>query len=165
MVKEGKLDNKFAVIGLARRAKTNEEFREDVKKSIMEFARHGIEDEQTWTDFSSHFHYMSLNINDDNGFEQLRKLSENLEEQYEIPGNRLFYLALAPELFGTVTENLKKGGLLESRGWHRLVIEKPFGYDLNSAEELNDRIRGYSTKMKFIASTITWARKWCRTSK
>ncbi len=141
MVKEGKLDNKFAVIGLARRAKTNEEFREDVKKSIMEFARHGIEDEQTWTDFSSHFHYMSLNINDDNGFEQLRKLSENLEEQYEIPGNRLFYLALAPELFGTVTENLKKGGLLESRGWHRLVIEKPFGYDLKSAEELNDRIR------------------------
>lgn len=141
MVKEGKLDNKFAVIGLARRQKTNETFREDVKQSIQEFARHDIEDEDKWEEFANHFHYMSLNINDDNGFMELNQLSEQLERNYEIPGNRLFYLALAPELFGTVTENLEKGGLLQSKGWHRLVIEKPFGYDLKSAEQLNTRIR------------------------
>lgn len=141
MVKEGKLDNRFAVVGLARRPKTNETFREDVKQSIQEFARYDIDDEQAWQDFANHFYYMPLNINDENAFDELRQLSEKIEHHYEIPGNRLFYLALAPELFGSVTENLKKGGLLQSEGWHRLVIEKPFGYDLKSAEELNTRIR------------------------
>src|SRR5690606_35148836 len=56
------------------------------------------------------------------------------------PGNRLFYLALAPEHFGTVAEHLKEGGLLNNSGWHRLVIEKPFGYDERSAAELNEEI-------------------------
>ncbi|MDF0753034.1 glucose-6-phosphate dehydrogenase, partial [Marinobacter sp. 71-i] len=55
--------------------------------------------------------------------------------------NRLFYLALAPELFGTVSRNLRDGGMLESAGWHRLVIEKPFGYDYPSASKLNEEIR------------------------
>ena len=67
-----------------------------------------------------------------------------------MPGNRLFYLALAPELFGSVSYNLREGGMLESQGWHRLVIEKPFGYDLPSAEQLNEQIRQVFRKRKFI---------------
>ena len=53
----------------------------------------------------------------------------------------MFYLALAPELFGNVSYNLSEGGLLKTKGWHRLVIEKPFGYDLPSAERLNGQLR------------------------
>lgn len=141
MIKEGKLNKKFAVIGLARRPKTNETFREDVRQSIQEFARHDIEQENEWQEFAKHFHYMSLNINDENAFHDLRQLSEELENEFEIPGNRLFYLAVAPELFGSVSGHIKTGGLLETSGWHRLVIEKPFGYDLASAEKLNVELR------------------------
>ena len=64
-----------------------------------------------------------------------------LEAKFNTPGNRLFYLALAPELFGSVSYSLRDGGMLECQGWNRLVIEKPFGYDLQSAEHLNEQIR------------------------
>uniref|UniRef100_UPI0005A97939 glucose-6-phosphate dehydrogenase n=1 Tax=Paenibacillus gorillae TaxID=1243662 RepID=UPI0005A97939 len=82
-----------------------------------------------------------LDINNVDAFRDLGKLSVQLDAKFDIPGNRLFYLALAPELFGPVSFNLRDGGLLESTGWHRVVIEKPFGYDLESARKLNDQIR------------------------
>jgi glucose-6-phosphate 1-dehydrogenase len=140
MYKEGKLNEHFAVIGLARRARTRDEFREDVRASISEFARHDIEEEE-WCNFADHFEYMSLDIHNVGMFQQLKALTEQLDEKFQTEGNRLFYLALAPELFGDVTFHLREGGLLESSGWHRLVIEKPFGYDHPSAEKLNNQLR------------------------
>ncbi len=138
---EGKLDENFVVVGLARRPKSQEQFREDVKQSISEFARHKLKDEQSWSKFAAHFYYMSLDIQNAEGFTDLLHLTTKLESQYTTSGNRLFYLALAPELFGPVSHHLLQGGLLETSGWHRLVIEKPFGYDLASAETLNQQLR------------------------
>lgn len=141
LYREGKLSDRFAVIGLARRPRTNDQFRQDVWQSIEEFARYKGEDDKQWEDFAAHFHYMSLDINKLEAFQQLRVLADELDATYDIGGNRLFYLALAPELFGSVSFNLRDGGLLNSKGWRRLVIEKPFGYDLPSAEKLNEQIR------------------------
>src|SRR5699024_4076597 len=64
-----------------------------------------------------------------------------LEGQYQTGGNRLFYLAMAPQFFGIIANNLAENGLKDSEGWTRLVIEKPFGHDLKSAENLNNDIR------------------------
>jgi glucose-6-phosphate 1-dehydrogenase len=141
LYREGKLTDQFAVIGLARRQKTREQFHQDVLESIREFARHDVEKDEQFHQFISHFEYMSLNINDVDGFHQLRDLVEQQEQTFGLKGNRLFYLALAPELFGPVSANIRAGGLLETPGWTRLVIEKPFGYDLESAEKLNSQIR------------------------
>ena len=142
MYSEGKLSEKFAVIGLARRPRTQEQFRDDLFQSIQEFARYKIKTEDAeWNTFANHFEYMSLDINDVDGFHKLNELAIQLEQKFDIAGNRLFYLALAPNLFGSVVNNLKKGKLLKSGGWHRLVIEKPFGFDLPSAEKLNLEIR------------------------
>ncbi|MCY9660737.1 glucose-6-phosphate dehydrogenase [Paenibacillus chondroitinus] len=141
LYREGKLGENFAVVGLARRPRTSEQFRDDVKHSIQEFARYKITDDEGWTRFASRFEYMSLDINNVAGFHELNVLSTRLDEQYQTGGNRLFYLALAPELFGNVSYNLSEGGLLKTKGWHRLVIEKPFGYDLPSAERLNGQLR------------------------
>lgn len=141
LYREGKLSDHFAVIGLARRPRTKEQFRDDVRQSIEEFARYKGGDDSRWEQFVDHFHYMSLDINKPEAFRQLKDLAGQLDETYAIGGNRLFYLALAPELFGSVSFNLRDGGLLESNGWRRLVIEKPFGYDLPSAEKLNEQIR------------------------
>lgn len=140
LYREGKLAEDFAVIGVARRPRTHEEFREDVHRSIQEFCRYKIEDSANWTRFAEHFSYKSLDINNIDGYHELRDLTESVESRYSIPGNRLFYLALAPELFGSVSFNLQKGGMLSSGGWHRLVIEKPFGYDLLSAQKLNEEL-------------------------
>lgn len=108
---------------------------------IREFSRYQAIDDNEWAGFVNHFEYKSLDINNIDGFRELRAQTEALEERFRIPGNRLFYLALAPELFGSVSFNLKAGGMLEGEGWSRLVIEKPFGYDLESAEKLNEQIR------------------------
>ncbi|MFD2672232.1 glucose-6-phosphate dehydrogenase [Marinicrinis sediminis] len=140
LYKEGKLSDKFAVVGLARRPKTQEQFRNDIRSSIQEFSRYN-EDEELWTRFADHFEYQSLDTQTMDGFQELNTLTQQLESKFGLGGNRLFYLALAPELFGGVAHNLKAGGLLDSDGWHRLVIEKPFGYDLKSAEALNEKIR------------------------
>lgn len=141
MYREGKLAENFAVIGLARRSRSNEQFRHDLHASIQEFCRYKADGDDNWGTFADHFHYMSLDINHVDSFVQLRGLADKLDEQFQIGGNRLFYLALAPELFGSVSYNLKSGGLLQAEGWKRLVIEKPFGYDLASAEKLNEQIR------------------------
>jgi glucose-6-phosphate 1-dehydrogenase len=141
LYREGKLGTNFAVVGLARRPRTNEQFHDDVKQSINEFARYKIEDDAEWTSFVQRFEYMPLDINNVEGFHNLKKLTDQLDSKYQTDGNRLFYLALAPELFGNVSQNLRDGGLLETEGWHRLVIEKPFGYDLESAEKLNGQLR------------------------
>lgn len=140
LYKEGKLADNFAVVGLARRPRTNEQFREDLFESINEFCRYKANDSELWKRFAEHFVYMSLDINNVDGFKELNILSGQLEQKFNIQGNRLFYLALAPSLFGPVSLNLRDGGLLESRGWHRLVIEKPFGYDLPSAKALNEQL-------------------------
>ncbi|WP_028558881.1 glucose-6-phosphate dehydrogenase [Paenibacillus pinihumi] len=140
LYKEGKLAEDFAVVGLARRSRTDEQFQAEVYESINEFCRYKADDAELWNRFAQHFVYMSLDINDVEGFRELTRLSEKLDERFGIPGNRLFYLALAPELFGPVSFNLRDGGLLESKGWHRVVIEKPFGYDLPSAQKLNEQI-------------------------
>lgn len=64
-----------------------------------------------------------------------------LEDTYQIPNNRMFYLAMAPEFFGTIAKTLKSEGVTATTGWSRLVIEKPFGHDLPSAQALNKEIR------------------------
>lgn len=141
LYREGRLRENFAVIGIARRQRTNEQFREEVFRSIAEFGRHKADMNEEWLRFAEHFEYKSMNINDLAQYEELRALSERLDAKFAVGGNRLYYLALAPELFGPVAENLKEGGMLESGGWQRLVIEKPFGYNLPSANLLNEQIR------------------------
>jgi glucose-6-phosphate 1-dehydrogenase len=141
LYREGRLGEQFAVIGVARRERTNEQFRDEVFQSISEFARHKSEKNEEWDRFVEHFEYKPMNINDLNEYHELSKLSDKLDIKYSLNGNRLFYLALAPELFGPVAGNLKEGGMLETDGWQRLVIEKPFGYNLTSANLLNEQIR------------------------
>lgn len=140
LYREGKLAEDFAVIGVARRPRSQDEFRDDVHRSIEEFCRYKVKDSDEWNTFAEHFSYKSLDINNVDGYRELEQLTLEVEGQFGIPGNRLFYLALAPELFGSVSFNLQKGGMLSSNGWHRLVIEKPFGYDLQSAEKLNEEL-------------------------
>lgn len=140
LYREGKLAEDFAVVGVARRPRSDEEFKDDLYRSIEEFCRYKIGDKEQWARFADHFSYKSLDINNVDGYRELRELTESVETRFGIPGNRLFYLALAPELFGSVSFNLRKGGMLSSEGWHRLVIEKPFGYDLQSAQKLNEEL-------------------------
>ncbi|KYC95143.1 glucose-6-phosphate dehydrogenase [Heyndrickxia sporothermodurans] len=137
LYKKGKLADHFAVIGTARRPWSHEEFRENIKDSIHSFVG---ADEQI-DDFSSHFYYQPHDVTDSDSYIQLKTLAEELDTKYSLQGNRIFYLAMAPEFFGTIADHLKADGLTDTTGFKRLVIEKPFGHDLESAEQLNAQIR------------------------
>ena len=136
LFKKGKLD-KFAVVGVARRSLSNEEFQLRVKESVKEIG----ETDADIDEFVSKFYYHSHDVTDSSSYLALGKLSEDLDSHYGLNGNRIFYLAMAPEFFGTIAEHLKKDKLTDVSGFKRLVIEKPFGHDLESAKVLNKQIR------------------------
>lgn len=137
LYKKGKIGEEFAVIGLARRPWDDDILKQRVKEAIQ--------DEQLTAEeldrFTSHFYYRSFDVTDESSFQQLHELLSGVEEEHNTGGNRIFYLAMAPQFFGTIASNLKKYKLKDTPGWTRLVIEKPFGRDLKSAQALNEQIR------------------------
>lgn len=136
---KGQLSDRFAVVGVARRLKNDAELREWVKDSILTYGE--SENEKDINAFTSHFYYQSHDVTDSASYKQLKTLVDRLDKEYELGGNRIFYLAMSPEFFGTVAEHLKEDGLTDTNGFKRLVIEKPFGHDLQSAIKLNNQIR------------------------
>jgi glucose-6-phosphate 1-dehydrogenase len=88
-------------------------------------------------------HYQSLGSGDSADFQELAARIESIEEEHGLPGNRIFYLALPSDVVSQVIESIGETGLNDSPGWTRLVIEKPFGWDLTSSKELNSKIHRY----------------------
>ncbi|MGJ5713593.1 glucose-6-phosphate dehydrogenase, partial [Staphylococcus auricularis] len=76
-------------------------------------------------------------------WQRLRQLTDQIDKEYNLSGNRLFYIAMNPHFFKKITKNIKKHGLADTSGFSRIIIEKPFGEDFNSAENLNNYIRQY----------------------
>ena len=137
LFQKGFIRNHFAVIGTARREWTDEHFREVVVKSVQSLT----EDVNQAEEFASHFYYQAHNVTDTHHYVVLKELSEKLDQKYGIEGNRIFYLAMAPSFFGTITQHLKDEALLTDHGYNRLIIEKPFGKDYESAQILNEQLR------------------------
>ncbi len=137
LYKKGLLKEQFAVIGTARREWTDDYYREIVKETIKDLT---VSEEHA-AEFASHFYYQSHNVNDSEHYVNLKELAEELDVRYHINGNRLFYLAMSPNFFGTITQQLNQQGLVSDNGFNRLIIEKPFGHDYESASVLNEQIR------------------------
>ncbi|GLV63331.1 glucose-6-phosphate 1-dehydrogenase [Bacillus mycoides] len=138
LYKKGQLSKNFAVVGVARREWSDDVFRENVLTSIQESK---IEPGNDLDEFLTHFRYLAFDVTNTASYQDLNALITNLEEQFTIPGNRMFYMAMAPEFFGTIASYLKSEGVTNSSGWNRLIIEKPFGHDLPSAQKLNEELR------------------------
>jgi glucose-6-phosphate 1-dehydrogenase len=81
-----------------------------------------------------------LDVTNNEGYKNILGMIQNREEELNIPENRLFYLSVASELVDVITSNIQESGLGSTKGWKRLIIEKPFGHDLKSAQDLNDKL-------------------------
>jgi glucose-6-phosphate 1-dehydrogenase len=132
----------FAIIGAARTQMTTDEFREQMRAAVAEFTEGEI-DEQVWSSFAQKIYYQTLDIAAPDDFKKLGALLEQAERECGTQGNRLFYLSTAPALFGEAVKQLGESGLTKPRGWVRVIIEKPFGRDLESARALNSEIHQY----------------------
>ncbi len=134
---KGLLSNKFAVIGLGRREWSDETLKRVVQEALEETNQQLDKVES----FLTHFSYMSFDVTNKDSYKDLKQEIETKEEDFQLPGNRIFYMAMAPEFFGQIAQSIHKYGLKETKGWTRLVIEKPFGTDLQTAKVLNSEIR------------------------
>ena len=137
----GLLPKDFAVIGVARRD-LSATFAPDMQDGILKGGGVDANDPKL-KPFMDRVKYFATNFDDDAGFEKLKSFLADLDGQLGTKGNRLFYLAVAPEFFADIIQRLGKHGMTQSTAdsWVRVIIEKPFGTDLNSAKKLNTDIQ------------------------
>jgi glucose-6-phosphate 1-dehydrogenase len=146
--KEGQLPTHFACVGFARREKSNEDMRNEMKEAVSKFSRTKPVDEALWKTFSEQIYYHTSEFHEDKGYIELAELLKKLDAQYGTKGNRVFYLSTQPSFFPLIIEKLKKNDLIYNANevtdkWSRVIIEKPFGHDLQSSQALQKEITQY----------------------
>lgn len=135
---DGTLPQAVSVIGFARREKTDDGFRAELGESARQFSRQQV-NEEIWAHFADSIFYHQSNFDDPEGYASLAQRLDELDQVRGTRGNRLFYLAAAPGQFETILHHLRESGLNHAPegGWARIIVEKPFGVDLPSAQTLN----------------------------
>ena len=141
LAKDNLLSKEFALVGFARNELTSEQFRDEIGKEIGEFATTAI-DPDLWHWFSRRIYYLSGDFVDPKGYQALAALLEQIDKEHGTRGNYFYYLATAPTFFGPIITQLGEAKLVEEENWwRRVIIEKPFGRDYESAVSLNKEIR------------------------
>jgi glucose-6-phosphate 1-dehydrogenase len=133
----------FVLLAIGRRPYDDETFRRDLRASLDQFSRVLPVEPDAWRSFAERIRYQHLDFADPAGFEGLASRLEKLDGTHGTRGNRLFYLATQPSQFAEITAQLGRVGLdheIRDGGWRRIVIEKPFGHDADSAERLNREV-------------------------
>lgn len=137
---EDRLPEKISIIGLGRREQSQADFQDKVKDSLFTYSRRVEHSEQGLNPFLKAFRYCVLDATKKEDYQDLLTLVRQREADLQLDENRLFYLSVAPDFFDVIALNIKESGLGSTKGWKRLVIEKPFGHDLESARELNIKL-------------------------
>jgi glucose-6-phosphate 1-dehydrogenase len=144
---EGRLGEQFAVVGVARselgagKSKGGAEgFRQHLREMALKNARIDDRAGAKWNSFAEHLHYCQGEYDAGETYQRLAELLSELDTRFDTVGNRLFYLSTPPQLYPVIVEQLGKAGLQKSRGFARIIVEKPFGRDLDSAQDLNRRV-------------------------
>ena len=144
---DGELPPAVTVVGFARREKSDDEFRREMEESTRKFSRQSVRDE-IWKTFAQSIFYHQSDFGDESGYKTLATKLDKIDKERGTRGNRLFYFAVAPDQFEPILKHLKTAGLNQTRegSWARVIVEKPFGTDLDSARELNRVVRNSFTE-------------------
>ena len=140
----GLLPDDFAIVGFSRSKWNTAVFREEMETAVREYAGATTIDGTAWKDFAQRLHYISGNYGSRKDFEQLAELLGRVSDEHSCGGNYVFYLSTPPSVYSDVIQQLGAVGLHQANGerssWRRVVIEKPFGRDLATAQTLNAQI-------------------------
>ena len=134
------LPEKFAIIGFARRDYSDESFRNEMHKAVKDLQEYNNE---TWKDFAKNIFYIVGDFNDaaSKSYDELKKKINGLQKENDIKDNILFHLSVPPSYYGMIIQKIKSAGLTASSdGWRRVIIEKPFGEDEESARKLDEEV-------------------------
>jgi glucose-6-phosphate 1-dehydrogenase len=134
------LPDQFAIVGVARMEVTDEEFKERMKEAVQEYGRDEFR-EDVWELLADGMRYVAMDFADEQGEDHVAETLNELDEERGTRGNRVYYLATPPDVFATAVREI--GKRRKTQGWTRLIVEKPFGRDLQSARELQSVIERY----------------------
>ncbi len=149
----GFLPENLTIVGVARRPKSDAEFREDMCDALMQHSRKVDGQKAACDRIVQHVFYHQLNFAEDEDFGSLRTRLEELEHERGLAGERLYYLSVGPEFFAPIAERLGQAGLIdgpEAGRQSRIVIEKPFGHDLQSSRSLNASLGNVLTEQQIF---------------
>jgi glucose-6-phosphate 1-dehydrogenase len=129
------LPERFAVAGVARSKQTDAQFAAAMKKAVKEFGRDPFR-QDVWDSLAGGLRYLATEFDDEAGEDSLARMLDELDEKHGTEGNRVYYLAVPPQAFETSVREI--GERRERQGWTRVIVEKPFGHDADSARALNE---------------------------
>jgi glucose-6-phosphate 1-dehydrogenase len=158
---EKRLPERFAVVGYARSEMSHEEFREKMRAAVSEFSRTGLKDESVWRQFAATLYYVAGSYEGLEGYRRLKEFIEGFDHGSRALPVRVFYLATPPDLYGPVIQKIAAVRLAsrESDGAPRtrVIIEKPFGTDLQTARELNHVVHEVLDEQQVDDATLVLA--------
>jgi glucose-6-phosphate 1-dehydrogenase len=131
------LPERFAIVGVALTAQTDEEFRERMRSAVEEHGRDPVRAD-VWRTIADGMRYVPMDFGEDAAWDRLMAVLDEVDTERGLDGNRVFYCAVPPVAFSTVVHAV--GTRKSDRGWTRLIVEKPFGHDRATARELNDEL-------------------------
>jgi glucose-6-phosphate 1-dehydrogenase len=137
---DGWLPEQFRIVGLDRVRMDDQAFRQHLREGVDHFSRRGKAGDRDWDRFASHLAYLVADFADPGAFGLLSDQITAYEKEWGQPVNRVFYLATPPTMMETIAEQLHRAGLSDNHERARIVFEKPFGHDLESARALNDML-------------------------
>jgi glucose-6-phosphate 1-dehydrogenase len=138
--KQGILPEGFGILGIGRTELSEEEFRNLMKESIINFSQEKDYEENTLSQFLSKLYYLPIDTKSAEDYKKVKDSLVNLNEQFKANNNILFYFSTPPSMYEIIAKNLGIAGLNSSDGYRRIVVEKPFGYDLESEKKLNAQL-------------------------
>lgn len=134
---ERRIPANFAIIGNSRTPMSDDQFREKMRESTQQFLENSPFDADLWTEFAKGLSYFAGSLDDPQCYQDLKDKLAVAERDFQTGGSALFYLSTQPSLYETAIRGLGEAGLNQGNGWRRLIIEKPFGHDLESARQLS----------------------------
>lgn len=139
---ENFLPQEFAIIGLGRTGYTNESYRNQLLQGLIQYSRNGEPENAKWEEFSKNITFLNADLENPETYQNLSKIIDKCDDEWSSPANVIHYLAVAPRFFPIIAENLSKVKLADNKERTRIVVEKPFGHDLESAKALNILLKG-----------------------
>jgi glucose-6-phosphate 1-dehydrogenase len=139
---DGYLPDQFAVIGLDRKEMSDDDFRQHLRDGVGQFSRRGKAEDEAWQEFASHLSFFSADFGDPETYVALKERLAARDQEWDTKGQRILYQATPPSLVETIVQQIGKADLARDRERTRIVLEKPFGHDLASAQELNTMLTG-----------------------
>jgi glucose-6-phosphate 1-dehydrogenase len=134
---DGRLPDRFEVLGTGHGDMDDVGFRKHLLKGVNQFSRQGKADSDRWESFAEHLKFLRMDVENKKAFAELGKKLSSQDKTWKTQANRIYYLALPPTMIATVVQGLTAAKLSQVRAHSRIVVEKPFGEDLDSARKLN----------------------------